>query len=88
MFKGRQVHGRKFRRQHSIGTFIVDFYCHEEKLIIELDGDCHGDQINIEKDIKRDEILESEGYSVLRFENRFVFQDPAYVLNEIVRRFK
>lgn len=39
--KGRRMHGLKFRRQHSIGPFIVDFYCPEEKLIIELDGEVH-----------------------------------------------
>lgn len=76
-----------FRRQHSIGNYIVDFYCPSDKLIVELDGDSHGDYSQISDDILRDEHLQRLGYTVLRFENRFVFQDPEYVLNEIKRKF-
>ena len=86
--KNRKLKGRKFRRQHSINNYIVDFYCSEEKLIIELDGDCHGDYSKIELDLERDRKLEEMGYRVVRFENRFVFQDIEWVKEEIVKRFR
>lgn len=88
LLKNKQLNGRKFRRQQSINNFIVDFYCHSEKIIIELDGDRHGDYIQIEKDSERDKILEKAGFKVLRFENRFVFQEPEYVLEEIRKCFQ
>jgi len=86
--KSKNLGGRKFRRQQSIGNYIVDFYCQSEKLIIELDGDPHGDSIQIQKDITRDKYLEALGFTVLRFENRFVFQEPEIVLNEIRKVFR
>ncbi len=88
LLKNKQLEGRKIRRQHSIGNFIVDFCCPSEKLIIELDGDIHGDYNQIEKDTKRDQYLQDLGFNILRFENRFVFQDPEYVLREIRKGFK
>jgi very-short-patch-repair endonuclease len=87
LLKNKQIEGRKFRRQQSIGNYIVDFYCPSEKLIIELDGDVHGDYYMIQRDQIRDENLTRLGYSVLRFENRFVFQDPEFVLFEIKAKF-
>ena len=87
LVKSRKLLGWKFRRQHSIGPYIVDFYCPSEKLIIELDGDPHGEYFNIYKDTKRDEYLKDLGFTVLRFENRFVFQEPDYILKEISDRF-
>jgi very-short-patch-repair endonuclease len=88
LLKNKQLAGRKFRRQQSINNYIVDFYCHSEKMIIELDGNPHGDYIAIERDSGRDSLLEKGGFKVLRFENRFVFQDPDYVLEEITKKFK
>ena len=85
--KSKNLEGRKFRRQQSIGNYIVDFYCPSEKLIVELDGDPHGDPIQIQKDISRDKYLGALGFTVLRFENRFVFQEPEIVLNEIKKVF-
>jgi very-short-patch-repair endonuclease len=87
LVKSRKLFGRKFRRQHSIGPYIVDFYCPSEKLIIELDGNPHGEYYNIYKDTKRDKYLQDLGFTVLRFENRFVFQEPEYVLKEIADKF-
>ncbi|MBK8883824.1 MAG: DUF559 domain-containing protein [Bacteroidales bacterium] len=81
--KSRKIDGRKFRRQQSIGNYIVDFCCPSEKLIIELDGDPHGEYHKIQKDENRDKYLESLGFTILRFENRFVFQEPEYLKNEI-----
>ena len=56
--------------------------------MIELDGNPHGEYHKIEKDIKRDQYLESLGFSILRFENRLVFQEPEFVKNEIRKIFK
>ena len=83
ILKSKNIEGRKFRRQYSIGNYIVDFCCPSEKLIIELDGDPHGEYHRIQKDKNRDNYLESLGFTVLRFENRFVFQEPEYLINEI-----
>lgn len=80
---GKKLHGRKFRRQYSIGNYIIDFYCISEKLAIELDGDPHGDYIQIQKDIARDEYLKKSGIKTIRIENRFLFRDPEYVLQLI-----
>ena len=87
LIKNRRINGKKFRRQYSIGNYIVDFYCPEERLIIELDGDSHGDYYKIELDSDRDNELKEMGYKILRFENRFVFQYPDFVLNEIISLF-
>ncbi|HUX95647.1 MAG TPA: DUF559 domain-containing protein, partial [Bacteroidales bacterium] len=77
-----------FRRQYSIGRYIVDFCCPSEKLIIELDGAPHGEYYKIQEDENRDKYLEGFGLAVLRFENRFVFQEPEYLKNEIRKVFK
>jgi very-short-patch-repair endonuclease len=86
MLKNKQLKGKKFRRQHSLQNYIVDFYCSSDKLIIELDGNPHGDYVQIQKDELRDKELEDKGYRVLRFENRFVFQDPEYVISTILSK--
>ena len=82
-FEIKKNDGKKFRRQYSIDNFIVDFCCPSEKLIIELDGAPHGEYYKIHQDEKRDQYLESLGFYVMRFENRFVFQDPEYIKKEI-----
>ena len=73
LLKNKQLDGRKFRRQYSLGNYIADFCCTSEKLIIELDGQVHGDYLQIERDIKRDEYIENLGFVILRFENKLVF---------------
>jgi len=70
VLRNRQCAGYKFRRQHPIGPFIVDFYCAQTKLVIEIDGDTHADQI--EYDLARTEYLNQQGYRVLRFTNNDV----------------
>ena len=85
--KGKQLEGRKFRRQQSIKNYIVDFYCSSEKLIIELDGESHGDYQKTYEDEDRDNDLQRMGYRILRFENRFVFEDIEWVKDEIRRNF-
>ena len=86
--KGGKLGNKKFRRQHSIGNYIVDFCCPEEKLIIELDGQVHLDAQNSIKHTERDAELKSLGFTVLRFENRVVFSDIVGVLGMIESHFK
>ena len=69
----RQLSGYRFRRQQPLGRYFVDFYCHEKRLAIELDGGQHGEQADY--DTKRTAWLESEGYRVLRFWNTAVMSD-------------
>ena len=83
-----QLAGRRFRRQHSIGNYIVDFYCVNEKLIVELDGQVHDNFVNEEYDRKRTEYLENLGFKVLRFENYLVFEQLDMVLEAIKVKFK
>lgn len=79
--KSRQFCGMKFRRQETIGKFIADFVCFEEKIIIELDGKPHETQK--ERDAERDEWLKGQGFRVLRFWNKEVLNDAASVLQKI-----
>ncbi|HZW24832.1 MAG TPA: endonuclease domain-containing protein [Gallionella sp.] len=72
---------RKFKRQKPIGRYVVDFVCLEEKLIIELDGGQHAD--NIEYDQERDAWLRGEGYTVLRFWNNQLMENMDGVLEQI-----
>lgn len=81
--KNKQLSGRKFRRQHSIDNFILDFYCPSEKLAVELDGGYHNTPRQTVKDKERDLILMSYGIKVLRFRNELVFRDINGVLGTI-----
>ena len=80
--KGRGAGGLKFRRQHGIGPFILDFYCPEYRLGIELDGTSH--DYKYEYDEKRTEYLREQGIRLLRFSNQQVFTSLNAVLAEIV----
>jgi very-short-patch-repair endonuclease len=86
--KNSHLDGRKFRRQSSIKNFIVDFYCAEEKLAIELDGDFHFDKKVIRDDEIRTNEIEAEGIKVIRFENQEVLLNLEKVLNKIKHHFK
>lgn len=86
--KGSKLEGRKFRRQHSIKRFIVDFYCPSEKLIVELDGQVHFNEAAQEYDRKREKELEELGFTVIRFENKMVFDFLPSVLKDIKDHFK
>jgi very-short-patch-repair endonuclease len=85
--KNSQLEGKKFRRQSSIESFIVDFYCPEEKLVIELDGDFHFDEKEIKYDAQRTKILNEEGLKVIRFENQEVMLNLETVLLKIKQHF-
>lgn len=72
--KGSQL-GIKFRRQHPLGIYIADFYCHQHKLVIELDGNIHNLPEVATNDIERQINLETDGITVLRFTNNEVFNN-------------
>jgi very-short-patch-repair endonuclease len=86
--KTRKFEGKRFTKQHSIGHFIVDFYCASEKLIIELDGEVHNNPQAQSYDSYRTRELEKLDYTVIRFENKMVFENLASVLKDIKDHFK
>ena len=75
-----QLGGYKFRRQHVIGNFIVDFFCPQKGLIVEIDGDTH-DRL---KDAVRDEINDLRGYATVRYSNEEVGKDIEGVLEHLL----
>lgn len=81
--RDRSLHGYKFRRQHPISDFIADFYCHECKLIVELDGEYHNDIEQREYDEGRTFELNELKIKVVRFTNQEVLEDIDFVLSEI-----
>ncbi|MCK4333671.1 endonuclease domain-containing protein [candidate division WOR-3 bacterium] len=81
--RNKQLFGFKFRRQHPIGKFIVDFYCHEAKLAIELDGGGHTEPAQAKYDNERTDSLEVEGIRILRFWNTDVLGNLEGVIETI-----
>ena len=79
ILRNRQLVGMKFRRQATLGRYVVDFLCIDAKLIVELDGGQH----NAEADEPRTKWLEANGYSVLRFWNHEVVENIAGVVDAI-----
>jgi len=77
--------GVRIRRQHPIWKFIADFYCHEVKLVIEIDGGIHLSSENKEYDISRDAILKEFKIDILRFNNDGVINEPVLVIEKIKR---
>ena len=80
--RNRQLSGLKFRRQHEIDRYIVDFVCTEALLIVELDGGQHADQVNYDE--RRTQQLEAMGYRVLRFWNNDVLVNIDSVLEVVM----
>lgn len=81
LLRNRRVAGAKFRRQHPVGRYILDFYCDEKKLGIELDGGQHGDAIAYDE--KRDEWLRMQGIRILRFWNNQMLAETEAVMEMI-----
>jgi very-short-patch-repair endonuclease len=74
--RGRQMNGWKFRRQHPMGRYVVDFVCLAARLIVELDGDSHdGEEGQVEYESRRQAWLEAQGYRVLRLHGRDIPED-------------
>jgi len=85
--RGRQLDGAQFRRQHAVGRFIVDFLCAKARLVVEVDGDTHADQV--EYDTERTQWLnEQNDYRVIRFTNDEVHHNIDAVLATIEEALK
>ena len=81
--KGKAIDGIKFRRQHSVGSYILDFYNTELKLAIEIDGITHQFEKSRLHDKNRENYLESLGIRMLRFDNDRIYNDLYNVIEEI-----
>ncbi len=88
LVRAKQIEGLKFRRQHPIQPYIVDFICPEKKLVIELDGGQHADNEAVVYDKKRTKFLESKGYTVVRFWNNEVINNIEGVYEVILQHLK
>ena len=86
--KNSKFEGRKFVRQHSVGSYILDFYCPSEKLAVELDGARHFSGKGAAEDRERAAYLEAGGIRVVRFENREVFEETEWMLDVIRLNFR
>ncbi|MCF8234890.1 MAG: endonuclease domain-containing protein [Bacteroidales bacterium] len=83
VLRKRQVKGFYFRRQHPLHIFIADFYCHEARLVIEVDGEIHQLPAQKEYDIGRTDSLDHFGIKVLRIKNEDVLYDMGSVIQRI-----
>lgn len=80
----KKINGYKFRRQQPVFDYIVDFYCHELKLIIEVDGEIHSLPEKINYDSKRDKILKINGYHIIRLTNLEIETKLDSTINKII----
>jgi very-short-patch-repair endonuclease len=83
LLRNSGLDGRKFRRQHSVGKYILDFYCPSENLGIELDGEVHFNEVAVAYDHERKLFLLHFGIKVIRFENYLVFDEREFVAHRI-----
>ena len=83
LLRDRRLAGFKFRRQHPVEPYVLDFYCHEAQLAVELDGGQHNEPDARARDRKRSAFLEQQGMHVLRFWNNEVFKNTEGVLQAI-----
>ena len=84
ILRRKQLAGYYFRRQHPIKYYIVDFYCHSERLVVEVDGSIHLKPENKQYDARRTAVINRFGIDVLRFTNEQVLQSPQWVLSAIL----
>ncbi|MDF2457126.1 MAG: endonuclease protein [Cytophagaceae bacterium] len=82
----KKLNGFRFKNQHPISKFIVDFYCHKARLVIEIDGEVHNQREQADYDIGRTYELESFGLIVIRFSNNQIENHFEEVLKEIQKR--
>jgi very-short-patch-repair endonuclease len=80
-----RLDGLKFRRQHPIGPYVVDFFCESLRLIVELDGAVHDDPAEQQRDSDREAYLRTYGYSVVRFPNEMVITQLTAVIDTLKR---
>lgn len=86
--RNKKVNGLKFKRQHSICNYIVDFYCPSEKIIIELDGEYHDTEQQNVKDKLRDAHLQTLGFKILRFRNEKILFHLNHTIEIILNTIK
>jgi len=82
--RNRKLSGYKFRRQHPIAIFVADFYCHEKRLVVEVDGGIHLDRDRIDYDRNRTMALNDLGIEVIRFTN----EEVLYSMLEVTKKIK
>ena len=81
--RNRQFEGLKFRRQHPVGQFVVDFYCHEKRLVVEVDGGIHEKEDVKERDENREFELKNFGLRIIRIKNEEIEQNIEKVLEKL-----
>ena len=85
LIRNRKLNGLKFRRQHPLVKYIADFYCHEKRLVIELDGGIHKSKMQHEIDEERTSVLDKSGITVIRFKNEEVINNSKAVTDRIIK---
>ncbi|ADY54338.1 hypothetical protein Pedsa_3809 [Pseudopedobacter saltans DSM 12145] len=88
ILRDRRFSGYKFRRQHSIGKYTVDFYCHRLKLVVEVDGKVHDELGQCFYDYERDQWLSSQGIIVVRYENEALLKWCENVTDDLLALIK
>lgn len=83
LLRNRQLDDRKFRRQYPVAGYVLDFYCVEARLAVEVDGGGHNEETQLDHDMLRDERLRNVGIRVLRFWNHDVLRNTEAVLRQI-----
>ena len=86
LLRDRRLLGFKFRRQHPLPPYVLDFYCEELKLAVELDGGQHNQDAIAANDVERDRIVASHGIELVRYWNHDVMQRTESVLEDLVHR--
>jgi len=81
VLRNRKFFGLKFRRQYPIDRYIVDFYNHDYKLVVEIDGDSHNGKKKYDKN--RNDYLVASGYTVIRFTNEQVEENVEYIIRSL-----
>ena len=82
--RGSRLSGWKFRRQHPIDRFVVDFVCLAARLVVEVDGATHNEAAAMERDVERTRIIEAAGFQVIRFQNTDIRNNLDGVLDTIL----
>ncbi|MGH9358061.1 MAG: endonuclease domain-containing protein [Terriglobia bacterium] len=84
LLRNRAALGVKFRRQHPLGSFVVDFYCPERHLAVELDGSVHSQPSQQRRDESKERFLRQQGVHVLRISNGWVLEDPEGFVRKVL----
>ena len=85
LFRDWRFLGLKFRRQHQIGGYVMDLYCHEQQLVVEFDGPVHDDPERRRRDAKRDAYLKSLGLTIVRIKNERLLRETEATLHELAQ---